>query len=483
MNFASYPFICFLLIVSSSFLASPAKFRFAILLTASYVFYAFWSIPFLALLLATTTLDYIASLFINRSQNARARRIALGSAITSNLFVLGGFKYFNFVGENVNFLTTRFHLNAPIVPHSDIILPLGISYFTFEAISYVIDVYRGKKMAKNWLEYNFYIMYFPHLVAGPIVRFDELRKQYACPIQFPSAERLAKGLELIVLGYLFKVVIADPMGTVSRDVFNNPANASPLSCLTSVAQFACCLYFDFLGYTHIARGVSLLFNIELPVNFNHPLVATNIANFWQRWQISLSKWLHDYLYIPLGGNTKKLSKRMGIAFLTLLVAGIWHGAGWNFVALGAFYGTLVAAYHGYRAIRAQIFGAYEKQVVNSIPYRMTSVAFTFYLILVSSVFFHEARLDFAMQIIGKTLRVQAMWQEICQAWKGAEYILLLAPIIACALLLTGPLFEKLYTYSIDKFPYWMKLSVATMSVMLCWIVATEASKTFIYFQF
>ncbi|MGH2510927.1 MAG: MBOAT family O-acyltransferase, partial [Ktedonobacteraceae bacterium] len=337
MNFVSEMFIVFLLVTWLTFMVIPARLRTVLLTIASYVFYATWSLPFIGVILLTTTVDYFASRFIyDNFRSRRKRKAALLVAITINLLVLGLFKYLNlFLGTN-NSLLSLAGIRNPLPPHLDIILPLGISYYTFEAISYVVDVYRGGKPANNLWNYNFYIMYFPHLISGPIIRYGELRKQYNDGLQRPSPDRIALGVELIILGYIFKVAIANNAALIADPVFADPRAASSFAALLGTLAFTTQVYFDFLGYTHIARGVSLLFNIQLPLNFDHPFCATNISNFWQRWQISLSLWIRDYLFIPLGGSRAGHVRTIFNLLLIMAIAGAWHGAGWTYIVWGLF---------------------------------------------------------------------------------------------------------------------------------------------------
>jgi len=483
MNFVSYEFVAFLVVCWLAFLIAPDRMRMPVLLLGSYVFYAFWSIPFLGVLLFTTSVDYFASRIMVSSTSSFKRKAALYTAAGINLLILGCFKYSNFLLDDSLLLSRILHLPVPTIDHLKVILPLGISYFTFEAISYVVDVYRGKEAARNWFEYNFYIMYFPHLVSGPIVRFNELCRQYRGVIQRPNSAQLEKAFELIVLGYLFKVVIADNCAIPANQLFMNPQATSLLNTYAGALAFGAQIYFDFLGYTHIARGVSLLFNIELPINFNHPLLANNMANFWQRWQMSLTRWLYDYVYLPLGGSRKSLKRRMAIAFTTLLIAGIWHGSGWNFVGLGVFYGGCIAFYHAYRHVRKKCLGTADAAVTSSWIYRLFSISLTFVCIVIGGIFFRATDLAQAFFIIGKLTRFRMLTEELSALIQTHEFLPLFLIFLFPFLTMSGPFWVRLYNTTFRHLPLWAKWQVSTLFVVFCWIMYSPSAKTFIYFQF
>lgn len=483
MNFVSSQFLIFMVVTWLLFMVIPARFRCLLLLAASYVFYATWSIPFVAVILITTSVDYLASRIIHANASPAFRKTTLWTAILINLFVLGYFKYFNFFLEINASLLSTLGINNAMPKHLEILLPLGISYYTFEAISYLVDVYRGSKPAPNWLSYNFYIMYFPHLISGPIVRFNELWPQYMNGIQRPAFERLGKGLELVILGYFFKLILADNCAAIADPVYANPAAANSLAVYVAVMCFGVQLYFDFLGYTHIARGTSLLFNLELPMNFNHPLNADNMADFWKRWQISLSRWLHDYLYVPLGGSRKFLPRTMLNVFITLLVAGIWHGAGWTYIVLGVYFGLNVAGYHAWRRLRKKLFKSKDKVIVNHPAYAFVAHAITFTLIIVSGMFFRAPDLKTEQIIIQRLLDFPQLFAHLKYAIGTNHYTDIGIFVSAIIILICGPWAVRLYNQVFVPIPYWMKLQSATAVALLCWIFCAEHIPPFIYFQF
>lgn len=483
MNFVSHDFVIFLICALSVFFIAPAQYRWLVLLLASYLFYASWSIPFLVVILLTTSIDYCASLQIHINPSPAQRKSWLWFAIGLNVITLAFFKYFNFFLDVQAQACCALHLGSALPKHLEILLPLGISYYTFEAISYLVDVYRGAKPAPTWWSYNFYIMYFPHLISGPIVRFNELWKQYQNGIQLPTLERFGKGLELLILGYFFKTVIANTCVPLVDPVFAHPQQASVLDLHQSAIVFSTQIYFDFLGYTHIARGVSLLFNLELPINFDHPLNATSMANFWQRWQISLSRWLHDYLYIPLGGSRKSIWSTMRNVFITLLVAGIWHGAGWSYVILGGYFGCVVALYHLYRRMRKKWLKHNDKKITQSIVYRIASHLLTFSMIIYSSVLFRAPNLETDWIFTTHLFRFRALIHDIIAQAQSGSFEQIATCIFCICLMAVGPLAVRLYRRIFMVLPYSIKVQTAATAVLLCWITCAAAAPSFIYFQF
>lgn len=484
MNFISSEFIIFLLITILLFHALPSRFRKPLLLVASYIFYATWSLPFIAVILASTTIDYWASHLIQNAASQRKKKAVLACTIAINLFILGFFKYCNFFLENGHILAKWLHLNWPLPETLNIILPLGISFYTFEAISYLVDVYRGQPAARNWLDYNFYIMYFPHLISGPIIRFGELWPQCEKALETPRISRFIKGLELLLLGVAFKVLIADQAAGLANPFYAHPAQASSLAAYVAVLAFSLQIYFDFMGYTHIARGASLLFNIELPLNFNHPYHAANISNFWERWHISLSRWIREYLYFPLGGSKGTLLQTMLILTITMLICGAWHGAGWHFIAWGGFHGLLLSAYHAYRKFKNKLKNPLWNIIFQSRPYHLVSVAFTFLLVSFGWILFRVPQPGDVSIVMGKLSNLSELYREVQAAWGNPTTLLqleLLALMLACCF--AGPIAVRLAENSYRPMPYWVKVQVCFFIGLLCWIAAHGAGTSFIYFQF
>jgi len=484
MTFISWHYLCFIAIVWLVFYFTQAQKRMLVLLAASYIFYAYWSVPFLALILLTTSVDYFCARRISASTDDKLRKTLLWLGITLNLLVLCSFKYMNLILASQHSLLAFFGINTPNL-HLDIILPLGISFYTFEAISYLVDVYRGAQSAPTWLTYNFYIMYFPHLVAGPIVRFNKLFPQYSDGIERPDLVRIKSGLELILLGLAFKLIFADGAALICAELFPKSAVLTSMEAMLVALAFGLQLYLDFQGYTHIARGTSLLFNIYLPVNFRFPLNSATIVDFWQRWNITLSQWLFDYVYKPLGGMRKSLSLRMRATFLTLLIAGIWHGAGLNYVLMGAYFGVLVACYHGYRSLTKHLPANIEQKRSGNPIYRFASWLLTLYLLLPAGVLFNP-NLETDLSVIRRLLPSMKGLCEIQSALLHADYLARYLATLVLILLcgFAPPVIAKIYQRQFQTLPYWLRVQTATIVIVLCVIFESQQTDpAFIYAQF
>jgi alginate O-acetyltransferase complex protein AlgI len=343
MVFNSLHFAVFFLIVLTAYRLLPHRGQNWLLLGASYYFYAAWDWRFLGLLIASTLIDYGCALAIHAAEDPRRRKLLLTLSLGFNLSMLGFFKYFNFfagslhglfalVGWQLDFFTLK------------VLLPIGISFYTFMTMSYVIDVYRREiTPTRNLLDFAVFIAYFPHLVAGPILRASKLLPQIAKPRTITRAQ-VIEGLWLIGWGFFKKVFVADNLGHMVDTIFTpGHAMAGP-DVLLGVYAFAFQIYGDFSGYSDIARGTSKLMGIDLTVNFLFPYFVTSPQAFWRNWHISLSTWLRDYLYIPLGGNRGSAWQTRRNLMITMVLGGLWHGAAWPFVIWGAYQGALLIAY-------------------------------------------------------------------------------------------------------------------------------------------
>lgn len=329
---------------SSYFLLRARRIRLLFILGASYVFYAHWDWRFLPLIFGSSTIDYWLGRKIGEAQNPIHRKRWLLLTMVVNLGVLAIFKYLNFGIDTAKVALTSLGLDPPDWT-LEVALPVGISFFTFESMSYVIDVYRREiPVHRSYLEYLSFVAFFPHLVAGPIVRPRDLLPQLGGKPRFNPSEG-SEGLFLIAWGLLKKVAIGDYLAVNLIDrVFDQPIQYSALECYAAVVAYAVQIYCDFSGYTDVAIGSALLLGVRFPLNFNAPYKAADIQDFWRRWHISLSTWLRDYLYIPLGGNRKGSVRTYINLMLTMLLGGLWHGASWTFVVWGGMHGAGLAAH-------------------------------------------------------------------------------------------------------------------------------------------
>jgi len=345
MLFNSRTFLAFFAIVFPVYLLLRGRRRAqnAWLLAASLVFYGFWDYRFLALLALSSGVDFVTAQKIHDSADPRRKKAYLVVSLVMNLAVLGFFKYANFFADSAIAMLALTGVKAPPFALS-IALPVGISFYTFQAMSYCIDVYRGDlEPTRSPLDYALFIAFFPHLVAGPIQRPVVLLPQMSRDRRIEWSEVNA-GLCLIVGGYLKKVVIGDTMALVANPIFDHWRDHRGLDVVLAALAFTFQIYADFSGYSDIARGLSKLMGFELLLNFRLPYFAINPTDFWLRWHVSLSTWLRDYLYIPLGGNRGSKAKTYRNRFLTMLLGGLWHGAAWNFVLWGAYHGLLLVLY-------------------------------------------------------------------------------------------------------------------------------------------
>jgi alginate O-acetyltransferase complex protein AlgI len=315
--------------------------RNGLIVAASYLFYGWWDYRFLALLFASSVLDYSVGLGLPRLKNRRPRALLLSLSIVGNLTVLGFFKYYDFFVTSFSELLARVGLQMHL-PTLQVILPVGISFYTFQTMSYAIDVYR-REMAptRDFIQFLAYVSFFPQLVAGPIERGRHLLPQFAetRPITWPMVE---EGIWLCLWGLFKKVVLADDLAPLVEMVYDHPRPGA-LMVVGATAAFGAQIYCDFSGYSDIARGAARLLGFDIMLNFNLPYVAGSLREFWRRWHISLSTWLRDYLYISLGGNRRGSRRTYFNLFVTLLLGGLWHGAAWNFVAWGAWHGAGLSA--------------------------------------------------------------------------------------------------------------------------------------------
>jgi D-alanyl-lipoteichoic acid acyltransferase DltB (MBOAT superfamily) len=341
--------IFFLIVMPLSWLLMPRGERWrAFIIAASFVFYAGWDWRFCFLLAFSIVWNHVFALAIHARRDEQARKWLLAIALAGNLGLLGYFKYYDFFVTSSSNLFAVVGIDVPVDVRS-IVLPVGISFFTFMAIAYVVDVYRRDFAPTSLGNFAAYLSFFPHLVAGPIVRPGELIPQFRTP-RDPRYVDTSRAFFLIATGLFMKVVIANHLATnIVDEVFGAPNQHSSLEVLVGVYAYSIQIYADFFGYTNIAIGIALLLGFTFPQNFDAPYTAVSITDFWRRWHMTLSRWLRDYLYIPLGGNRggKLLTYRN--LMLTMLIGGLWHGAGWTFVVWGGIHGTALVAERWWRA--------------------------------------------------------------------------------------------------------------------------------------
>lgn len=343
MVFNSLHFVWFFVVVYALYRLLPHRGQNWLLFVSSYYFYAAWDWRFTGLLAASTIVDYTAARLLEKSTSDTQRRWFVTLSLGFNLTMLGFFKYFNFFADSLHELFAAFGMQLDFVTVR-VLLPVGISFYTFVTMSYVIDVYRREVPAtRNFVDFAVFVAYFPHLVAGPILRASRLLPQIVEPRRI-SSEQIRDGLWLMAWGFFQKIFIADNLAPLANGVFEPGTQQAGVNVLLGVYAFALQIYGDFAGYSNIARGTSKLMGIELIENFRFPYLVRTPQQFWRHWHISLSTWLRDYLYIPLGGNRRGPTRTQVNLFITMLLGGLWHGAAWTFVLWGAYHGLLLVLY-------------------------------------------------------------------------------------------------------------------------------------------
>ncbi|MDB4906753.1 MAG: rane bound O-acyl transferase family protein [Gemmatimonadetes bacterium] len=395
MSFVSWQFVLFFALVLLGLrIARSRTSRQLLLLVASCIFYASGTPVHLLVLAVPAVVDFICALRIAESDNREVRRRWLVLSVASNLGLLAYFKYADF------FVGTIASLSGASVATLGIALPIGISFFTFKTLSYTIDVYRGEiPPCRSWRQYALFVSFFPELVAGPIVRASVFLPQLARELE-PSWQRAAVGAQVILLGLTKKLLIADRLALFADPVFATPQGYSAGTIAWAVVAYSLQIYCDFSGYSDMAIGVARIIGFDLPENFNMPYLARSVTEFWRRWHITLSQWLRDYLYIPLGGNRRGRARTYVNLMLTMLLGGLWHGARWNFVLWGLIHGVALAVHKLVGERRSVTVKAAESRTT-SVPMTILSWAATYLTVCLAWIFFRAPTLSNATYMLRK----------------------------------------------------------------------------------
>ena len=390
MNFATREFLYFFACVFLVYwTVRGTTLRKIILLGASYVFYMSWDPYLVSLIWASTLLDYTVGRYLAVSEDPRNRRLALIASCVGNLGILGIFKYANFFIDSAEALALQIGFPVTRIELA-IVLPVGISFYTFQTLSYTIDVYRRRlPTCYDFVDFALFVGFFPQLVAGPIVRASDFLPQLKKPVQW-SGTHILDGAWIAIRGLAKKVVLADSLAIVADRVFDNPTDFGFWLTWLGVLAFSGQIYYDFSGYSDIAIGVARMLGYRLPVNFSHPYLARNVRDFWRRWHISLSTWLRDYLYIPLGGSRGSRWYVYRNLMITMLLGGLWHGANWTFVLWGAYHGLLLCLFRGQ---------PFREQSGEGVIRRLWQHASTLALVFGGWVIFRASSLSDASEII------------------------------------------------------------------------------------
>lgn len=474
MLFNSLTFVVFFIVVvalhNAPFFSWRVK-KFNLLL-ASYLFYAAWNPPFVILLWISTLVDWNAAKWIHQATSETRRRLFLILSLATNLGILGFFKYGGFLLENFQALMATFGIDYQPAAWS-IVLPIGISFYTFQTMAYSLDVYlRRAAPAKSLLDFSLFVTFFPQLVAGPIVRPSQLIPQFVEP-KIATRPQFYWGLGLITIGLFEKIVLADSFLAPAADgAFGASGALAPLDAWTGVLAFSGQIFFDFSGYSTIAIGTALCLGFALPNNFRFPYAAIGFSDFWRRWHISLSTWLRDYLYIPLGGSKKGPVRTYINLGVTMLLGGLWHGAAWTFVIWGALHGLYLAGERILREITPK------QDWFNGWPFKFVMALVTYFLVNITWVFFRAQSFGDAMMMLSSMFGLA----------KDPQKVLYLNAIIPALLVIGGMVLTHWLMRSttkeavIAKTPAWVIASVWTL--MLFMLIITQGSDSaFIYFQF
>ncbi|WPU98348.1 MBOAT family O-acyltransferase [Mucilaginibacter sp. cycad4] len=462
MLFNSLLFLIFFVIVTITYYLLPHKLRWIWLLAASSYFYMYFKPVYILIILFTIIVDYCAGILIEKAAG-KTRRFYLVLSLVTNIGVLAFYKYFNFFGVNLNLLSGIFH--GPQMPLLDFILPIGLSFHTFQAMSYTIEVYRGNQPAERHFGlYALYVMFYPQMVAGPIERPQHILPQLH-RVNYFQSNTFITGLLFMAMGIFKKVVIADRLGLYVDPVFTNPHGHSALELLIATYFFAFQIYCDFSGYSDIAIGAALVLGIELMQNFNFPYLASNVSDFWKRWHISLSTWFRDYLYIPLGGSRVNFLKTGANLLIVFMISGLWHGANWKYLIWGLIHGLLLVAY----------------QLLHKLNIRIKGFTFfkwfiTFNLVCLAWVFFRAGTVADAFFILNKICRGNNLTYT-------AGSLMSVPELSYCAFIITALFLGERYVRKAKDCSNTGKLFLIGGLMLACYFLGIFNEAQFIYFQF
>jgi alginate O-acetyltransferase complex protein AlgI len=481
--FNSISFLVFFPVTTAIYFALPHRWRWAHLLACSCVFYASFIPAYLLILLVVIAIDYAAGIGIERSCGA-GRKALLAASLLANIGILAAFKYFNFLNGNLRALAEWMHWNYPV---RDLgwLLPIGLSFHTFQSMSYTIEVYRGRQTAERHPGiYALYVMFYPQLVAGPIERPQHLLHQFREPHAF-DADRVYDGLRLMLWGFFKKLVVADRVAPLVDAVYADSHRYGGGWLILATWFFAIQIYCDFSGYSDVAIGAARVLGFSLMKNFDRPYAARSIAEFWRRWHISLSSWFRDYLYIPLGGSRVSFGRWCFNIMLVFIVSGLWHGANWTFLTWGAFHGVMLV---GSRLV-AKLGGRNLEAAASTWIGDLLKVAITFNLVAIGWIFFRAQSISQAWWIICHLVRAPLFLHP-----PATRYFFALSPFdpsrIWLALFLIGGMEAVQWLASranADRTwkarPVWVRWPAYYALIIAILWVGDLGSRSFIYFQF
>jgi len=486
MLFNSLEFLIFFPIVFILYYLLPHKNRWFLLLIASYFFYGYWKVEYLLLILFSTIVDYFAGLRMAKLTDKKKKKTWLYLSLLSNLGLLIAFKYLDFFTESLNNSLSFAGIENKI-PVFSLLLPVGISFYTFQTLSYTIDIYNGKlQPEKHFGKFALFVSFFPQLVAGPIERARYLLPQFRKKIYFEWTS-FVSGCRLMLWGMFKKVVIADRLALTVNEVYNNCELYDGFTIVIATIFFAIQIYCDFSGYSDIAIGAARTMGFDLMTNFKTPYFSKSIREFWQRWHISLSTWFRDYVYIPLGGSRVVKWKWYYNLFLTFLISGLWHGAAWTFVIWGALHGIYLV-FALWNPIRAR-FRSFLFLNENVILTKFYDVGTVFILVCISWIFFRANTVSDAFTILKKVITFsEYSFEQLSLSFfqtsvNPSVYSIDLA--LSWLWIFSLPLIEWGFTTKLkfDRLPNYIRISIYILGISLILLTGNFGSNTFIYFQF
>lgn len=476
MLFNSFHFVFFFIIVTTCYFILPQNKKWVLLLGSSCYFYMAFVPIYILILGFTIVIDYFAGIYIENSEGKR-RKLFLIYSLIANIGVLAVFKYFNFLNDNFSFLMHGFGLKNPI-PYLSILLPIGLSFHTFQAMSYTIEIYRGNQKAERHFGiYSLYVMFYPQLVAGPIERPQNLLHQFRERYNF-EYERVVDGLKMMLWGFFKKIVIAERLAIYVNTVYNNPEQHNGTTLILATIFFALQIYCDFSAYSEIAIGAAKVMGYDLMTNFKRPYLSRNIAEFWKRWHISLSTWFKEYLYISLGGNRVSIPRWYLNLFIVFLISGLWHGANWTYIMWGAingFYLVFAIISMNFRNKISSFFRIKKSSKFNFV----LQISTTFLLTCFAWIFFRANSIDDALLIVEKIFTSQ-----------GSLFIenpsMIIYSFLAIFTLFFVEMKQEYYkgNFSFTKNSNWLiRILSYAFLLILIFLIGVFDGGQFIYFQF
>lgn len=481
MLFNSLQYLVFFPVIVILYFLIPFRMRWLLLLAGSYYFYMCWNVKFIFLILFSTLIDYFVAIYIDKTDNEKVRKWLLCISIFFNLGFLFIFKYLTFFTMQTQHVINYFGLDIAL-PDFRILLPVGISFYTFQTLSYTIDVYKRKiKPEKHLGIFALYVTFFPQLVAGPIERSERLLPQFYKENKF-DYDRITSGLKLIAWGFFKKLVIADRAAVIVNTIYNDPtAYDNGALFIISTVAFAFQIFGDFSGYTDIAIGSARVLGFDLMKNFDRPYSASNIAEFWKKWHISLSSWFRDYLYIPLGGSRVSPARWAFNMLVVFLISGLWHGASWTFVIWGAFHAVLQISHRFISPYLKKYFPFLYSGIFAGVG-KVAFILITFFFVNIAWVFFRANTLTDAFYIL-KHIFVNVNFSSALSFFDLSELKVLVVSVV----------FMEAIQYTCDKlckagikfsgFHYTMRWACYCILILWIFVFAKVGSHEFIYFQF